>query len=222
MSEPYRTYRGGILSRLGLSEPPHEMAGDPELPAAMHPIEFSQLETVIETLAPKRVVEWGSGGSTRAFPRRFPAIERWVSIEHNRAWHERVRDKVDDPRVTLELRTPVASDPEPEMFDAGGGTTRPEYVAWAQRCEDDRSILAAYVDCARVHFPAAELDLAFVDGRARVHCIALGFALLRDGGMLVVHDAQREIYRDAIESLGPKPRWLDPWLAGQVCLVRKA
>jgi hypothetical protein len=24
-----------------------------------------------------------------------------LSIEHNRAWHERVRDKVDDPRVVL-------------------------------------------------------------------------------------------------------------------------
>jgi hypothetical protein len=220
MTEPYRTYRGGILSRLGLSETPLEPAGDPELPAAMHPIEFSQLEAVLETLAPRRVVEWGSGGSTRAFPLRFPCIERWVSVEHNRAWHERVRSKVDDPRVVLELRLPVASDPEPEMFDSAGGPTRPDYVQWAQRCEDDASILAAYVECAREHFDT--VDLAFVDGRARRHCIALGFSLLREGGMLVVHDAQRDIYRDALTRLGPTPRWLDPWVAGQVCLVKKS
>jgi hypothetical protein len=219
MSQPNRTYRGGILSRLLPSATPHEPAGDPELPAAMHPIEFSQLEVVIETLAPRRVIEWGSGGSTRAFPARFRGIERWVSVEHNRAWHERVREKIDDARVTLELRLPDASDPEPEMFEEEGGPTRPEYVAWAQRCEDDRSILAGYIDCPREHFD--ELDLAFVDGRARVHCIAQGFALLRDGGMLVVHDAQREIYRAALESLGPRPHFIDPWVAGQICLVRK-
>ena len=217
MSEPYRTYRGGILSRLGLTDTPHEAAGDPELPAAMHPIEFSQLLAVIETLAPRRVVEWGSGGSTLAFPRRSPSIERWLSVEHNAAWHERVRGKVDDARVVLELRLPT--EPEPEMFDEGGSTVRPEYVAWAQRCEDEPAILRDYVSCVREHFD--ELDLAFVDGRARVHCIAAGFALLREGGMLVVHDAQRDIYRAALEGLGPKPRWLDPWVVGQVCLVRK-
>jgi hypothetical protein len=218
MSEPYRTYRGGILSRLGLSDAPHEAAGDPELPAAMHPIEFSQIAAVLETVAPRRVVEWGSGGSTRAFPRRFPTIERWLSIEHNRAWHERVRGKVDDPRVVLELREPTVA--EPEMFDAAGGATRPEYVAWAQRCEDEPSLLAGYVACAGEHFDT--VDIAFVDGRARNHCIAAGFALLRSGGMLVVHDSQRDIYRDALMGLGPAPRWLDPWVVGQVCLVRKA
>lgn len=217
MSEPYRTYRGGILSRLGLTDTPHEAAGDPKLPAAMHPIEFSQVLAVLHTLAPRRVVEWGSGGSTLAFPRRFPGIERWLSVEHNRAWQERVRDKVDDPRVVLELRLPT--EPEPEMFEAGGGTTRPEYVAWAQRCEDDPAILRDYVHCPREHFDA--VDLAFVDGRARVHCITAGWALLREGGMLVVHDAQRDVYRSALESLGPTPRWLDPWVVGQVCLVRK-
>jgi hypothetical protein len=220
VSHPYRTHRGGILSRLLRSPTPQESAGDPELPAAMHPIEFSQVEAVLETLAPKRVVEWGSGGSTRAFPARFGVIERWVSIEHNRAWHERVRGKVSDPRVTLELCPPDASDPEPAMFEEGGGPPRPEYVAWGQRCEDDRSILAGYVDCPREHFD--EIDLAFVDGRARVHCIAQGFSLLRDGGMLVVHDAQREIYRAALDSLGPRPHFLDPWVTGQVCLVRKS
>jgi hypothetical protein len=220
MSHPYRTHRGGILSRLLRAGTPHESAGDPELPAAMHPIEFSQLEAVLGTLAPRRVVEWGSGGSTRAFPARFCGIERWVSVDHNRAWHEHVRAKVHDLRVTLELRLPDASDPEPEMFEKSGGPTRPEYVAWAQRCEDDRSILAGYVDCPREHFD--EVDLAFVDGRARVRCIAQGFALLRDGGMLVVHDAQREIYQAALDGLGPRPHFLDPWVTGQVCLVRKS
>jgi hypothetical protein len=219
MSVPYRAHRGGILSRFLQSAPPHESAGDPELPAAMHPIEFSQVEAVLETLAPRRVVEWGSGGSTRAFPARFPAIQRWLSVEHNRAWHERVRSKIDDPRVSLELRLPDASDPEPAMFGSASAQPRPDYVAWAQRCEDDRSILSGYVDCPREHFD--EVDLAFVDGRARVHCIAQGFALLRDGGMLVVHDAQRGIYRAALEGLGPRPYFVDPWVNGQICLVRK-
>ena len=196
-----------------------ESAGDPDLPAAMHPIEFSQLEAIYAAVAPRRVVEWGSGGSTKAVPARFDCIERYVSVEHNANWHARVSGKVSDDRVTLLLQPPAAHDPEPEMFAGRKGQIRPEYVEWTNRCEEDRSVLVEYVEAPSQHVDAC--DLAFIDGRARNHCIPFAWALLRAGGVLVVHDAQRDLYRPALQSLGPAPRWLDPWVRGQICIVRK-
>ena len=49
----------------------------------------------------------------------------------------------------------------------------------------------------------------------------MGWGLLAPGGVLVVHDAQRDRYRSALMGLGPEPCWLDPWVQGQICVVRK-
>lgn len=219
MSDAYRTFRGPLLSRLGLMRSPTETSGEPELPAALHPIEFSQFEAICAALAPRRVVEWGSGGTTVAIPKRFPEIEQYLSVEHNATWHGRVRELADRDRVTVELCPPSDADPEPQMFD-GQGQPIPEYAPWAERCEQDRTILQRYIEKPREHGDA--FDLAFVDGRARVHCIAEAWSLLTDGGVLVVHDAQRESYHPALRALGPEPRWLDPWVHGQICIVRKS
>ena len=44
-------------------------------------------------------------------------------------------------------------------------------------------------------------DFVLVDGRARRFCIREGFQLLRDGGLLLLHDSQRTDYHDALEAL---------------------
>ena len=48
---------------------------------------------IFEQHHPKLVVEWGSGGSTVRFS-EHATIERWVSIEHDPAWVERVSASV--------------------------------------------------------------------------------------------------------------------------------
>jgi hypothetical protein len=60
-----------------------------------------------------------------------------------------------------------------------------------------------------------------VDGRARRFCLKAGWDLLRPGGVLVLHDAQRTDYHDVLFSLGPSPVLLEPWRRGQLALVRK-
>lgn len=210
----------GLLGRLREALTPNLVAGDPDFPAAMHPAEFSQLVAVYAATAPKTVVEWGSGGSTIAIPAKFSCIEHYVSIEHNEAWYERVSKKSEDPRVVTLHRPPISSDPEPAMFEQGKGKTRAEYVEWSDRCEVDRSILADYVDAPFEQHE--QFDLAFVDGRARVFCIERAWAALRSGGVLVVHDSQRETYKAALRKLdGAHTHWLDPWERGQVCVTHK-
>ena len=192
-----------------------------ELPIWMHPIEISQLWAVLETLAPRRVLEWGAGGSTRAVLEGCAFIERYVSIEHNSAWFAKVRDKVTDPRLELHLVEP--SEPEPKSLETGTSKERQErnreIVEWRLRAEVDPALMAAYVAKPR-SLPDPEFDLVLVDGRARAFCIREGFTMLRPGGALVLHDAQRDEYHAALREVG-RPVFLEPWEQGQICLVRK-
>lgn len=186
----------------------------------MHPAEFSQLVAVVAAVRPRTMVEWGSGGSTLAIPNTFESIERYISVEHNEGWHQRVTAIVTDPRVTALHRPPHASDPEPEMFGPKGGKTRPEYVDWCARCESDPALMKDYVEAP--FSEVDDIDLAFVDGRARVFCIARAWDALRPGGVLVVHDAQRDICKDAVRKLdGVEPVWLEPWSRGQICVAAR-
>lgn len=192
-----------------------------ELPIWMHPIEISQLWAALEALAPRRVLEWGAGGSTRALLEGCESITRYVSIEHNPHWFAKIRDKVDDPRLELYLVEAIEDEPQPLTDGASEARAQRnrEIVAWRARAEVEPALMADYVaKPTTVEDP--EFDLVLVDGRARAFCIRQGFELLRPGGTLVLHDAQRSEYHQALHAVG-RPVFLEPWEQGQLCLVRK-
>lgn len=180
------------------------------LPVHMDPAEWGALEAVLTALHPRFVLEWGSGGSTKAILRAAPSIERMVSIEHDAGWAERVREHVTDPR--LELHHVAPDRPMPP------GVSRKEREAWDRRAEDDLALMASYV--ARPRTLGLAFDLVLVDGRARNFWLPEGFDLLRPGGVLVLHDAQREYHHPVVRGLG-RAVFLSPWKRGQICLVRK-
>jgi hypothetical protein len=182
-----------------------------ELPVFMDPVEFAQVRAVVEAVAPKHCLEWGVGGSTRALLAHCEFIERYVAIEHHPAWHDRVARLMRDPRLSLHLIPPDAPAPASDA-------SQREIQAWDQRAEVDPTLMRSYVA-----FPRSlglEFDFVLVDGRARNFCLAQGFSLLRSGGVLILHDAQRPETRAALNALG-RAVFLEPWKQGQVCLVRK-
>lgn len=181
------------------------------LPVYMHPIELSQLLAIFHALGPRCVLEWGAGGSTRALLEQDSIVERYVSVEHHRAWFEKVRSIVSDPRLTL------AHVPPDKPIGVESPTQR-QIEAWDAWAEQDASVLSAYVGFPRTL--GLSFDLVLVDGRARCFCMREGFGLLRPGGVLVLHDAQRTQYHEALRSLG-KAIFLEPWEQGQIALVRK-
>jgi len=213
----YRTYRGNILQRIGLVSPTPELAGPPDMPVWMHPIEFSQVRAVLYAVDPRAMVEWGSGGSSRAWLHALPGLERLVSVEHHVTWGERVRESIDDPRFTLDLQPPPEHDPEPE-HRPGDKTTAAAHRAWCIRCEDDPALMAHYVRAPRS--AGVAFDVALVDGRARTHCLREAFERVRPGGVVILHDAQRSEYQPTVEALGGG-LFLEPWVQGQVCLMRR-
>jgi len=177
----------------------------------MAPVEFSQLLAILGATEPRSVLEWGAGGGTLATLERGPFIETYVSVEHNADWHAEVQSRVRDDRLSLHLCQPD----QPLQKD---NPTKEERIAWDARAEVDPALMHTYV-----HFPETlgmNFDFVLVDGRARCFCIAAGFALLRPGGVLVLHDAQREEYHAALKALAT-PTFLDPWEQGQICVIRK-
>lgn len=178
----------------------------------MDPVEFSQLQAIIETLAPRVCLEWGSGGSTQTLLAACPFIEEYVSVEHNRAWHDKVKAAVTDPRLRLfqvDPDQPLAPLPKP---------SQKQMEAWDLRAELESDVMATYVGLPRTLGKA--FDFILVDGRARNFCVREGYELLRSGGVLVVHDAQRDDYRAVLTSF-PRSTFLTPWRQGQIWFVRK-
>lgn len=186
-----------------------------ELAAYMGPVEWSQLYAVTLALGPRRVVEWGAGGGTRALLRACPEIEQYVSVEHDRAWFERLERAIVDPRLHLQHVPPNLPEPENDPRDRAA---RERHEVWVGRCEREPAAMRDYV--ARPAASCDGVDLVFVDGRARTFCIVEGFRLLRPGGVLLVHDAQRPEYHAALRNVG-HPVFLDPWELGQLALLRK-
>lgn len=180
----------------------------------MSPAEFSQLMTAIWAICPRRVLEWGSGGSTQTILAQCPFIERYLSIEHDPGWYERVKLAVDDPRLALHLVEPTRPEPPRRLLNA----TKPRRNRYRLESETDEALFADYV---RLPLQLGEsFDFVLVDGRARRFCMPVGWQLLGPGGIMAIHDAQRPIYHPVIESLG-QPLFLEPWERGQICILRK-
>jgi hypothetical protein len=165
----------------------------------MAPVELEQLCSVVDSIQPRTVAEWGSGGSTVELLRRYPCIERMISIEHDRAWWERTAAEVNDPRLTLILH-------EPQW---------PPKPGWWEMAERDPDWLPEYVTAPRN--TGLQFDFILVDGRARRFCLAEAIELVNPCGAIVLHDAQRRVYQDVIPA---DAEFLEPWKKGQVCVIR--
>ncbi|MBU6160026.1 MAG: hypothetical protein KGO50_02820 [Myxococcales bacterium] len=187
------------------------------MPVFMHDVEWGMYAALLIGSAPNHVLEWGTGGSTAATLRLLPDLQRLVAVEHHAAWFERVRSEITDSRLELYLCEPTEPEPDPPRWMA-----RKQRSAllkrWFDRCEREPEILQSYVSKpAQCGIP---FDLVLVDGRARNACMRQGYELVRPGGMMVVHDAQRPEYRTTLESFADH-RFLEPWVQGQLCVVRK-
>lgn len=122
-------------------------------------------------------LEWGSGGSTIVFPqylkKRWQRF-RWQAIEHDPVWRQRVADEA----MSLQL------------FEVG---------VLLVRCDGDPH-LAPMDDYVSYPFRLGRrFRFVFVDGRKRRRCLITASKLLDVGGVVVLHDAEREYYHSAFD-----------------------
>lgn len=158
----------------------------------------------------KTYIEYGSGGSTFNFPQ---FVEHAVSVEHDRAWCAKVREK-------LKTR------PELKHID---------YRCWYVEKGHRGFIVEGNTDGNYVHFKeyVDQIDTAghqlydfvLIDGRARVDCSVKVLSYISQETAVFIHDSTRFFitrtyspalkYYDMIESIGGKS------LQGVVLLRRK-
>jgi len=157
--------------------------------------EMDIITEVLANTAPSKCLEWGSGYSTLYFPGLLPGLEYWHSLEHHKAWHEKVKGMNSNPNVTVSLV-------EPDFKDYFG--LRGKY---GPRLEGTYEDFKTYIEWPR-NTPGG-YDFIFIDGRARKECLRIAFDLISDRGAVIVHDANRDSYFEELPPFRSSIRFTD-------------
>jgi glycosyltransferase involved in cell wall biosynthesis len=121
-----------------------------------------------------RYLEWGSGGSTIWLAHNVPENVEIISIEHDRAWAQKVKSTLKD-KVNLII--------------AEGRAGRNATIE-----EEDPTCLTEYIHAAD---DLGQFDCILIDGVARTACGIAAQRLLKENGTIFIHDAQRWWYDGA-------------------------
>jgi len=113
-----------------------------------------------------RGLEWGSGRSTTWLARR---VAHLVSVEHNPAWHARIRAAIEARGMAAKVDYRLIEAPTDQMAEPPGHA----YAAVADEIEDET------------------LEFILVDGQMRLRCTQKALAKLKPGGLLVLDGANR-------------------------------
>lgn len=155
--------------------------------------EIEIVDDVLRALQPLRCLEWGSGYSTLRFASLLPSDASWLSVEHDRTWHERVQGMAaaaEGIRASVELHcAPPSRQPWTDAHGDGCAEDLPGYIS----------------------FPAARgpFDFILVDGRARVDCLVAARDMLRPDGVVILHDANRPYYHTVFDLYPHQVPFLD-------------
>lgn len=151
--------------------------------------ELDLITEVLVRLAPRWCLEWGAGDSTLWFPRLLPGLERWVSVEHNRAWFEAIERRNRDRRVQVVHVAPDQGE-YPDTIREGTAADFRTYIAWPRGLD-------------------RRFDFIFIDGRARKACLREAYDLVTDRGIVLLHDANRSRYVEDLPPFGHHLRFTD-------------
>jgi len=131
---------------------------------------------IVRVLMPKKILEWGPGNSTEAFLNGNNAVEVF-SYENKKEWHDHYLKEFETKRPDLKGRYHFYLEPD-----------RDKYI--------------------KTEFVEKTFDIAFVDGdvgtfplRTRIDCFLRATELVKDDGMIIIHDIDRFPY---------SPDWVNP------------
>ena len=135
------------------------------------------IEELLINMQPKNCLEWGSGYSTFNFSRLIPSNSKWLAIEHDLEWVQKVKKMNEDSNVRVEY-------------------IPPNRFPWTDENHDGSyTDLADYVEGPRDFGP---FDFIFIDGRSRLACLERAIEWVTDMGVVVLHDSSREFYQSGL------------------------
>lgn len=120
----------------------------------------------------RRILEWGPGRSTLMMAESLPEAEIFC-IEHNSHWYQRITMIAERFTFVHAIHEPLILQPA----KSGKYVTAPLYLGH-------------------------KFDVIFIDGRLRTDCIAIARQVVKDDGVVLVHDANRTWYHQAFRFFG--------------------
>lgn len=134
-----------------------------------------------------RVFEYGSGGSSLFFAQR---VKEGFSVEHEKAWVEKVRKALTQKRVDnwniflVEAYLPELLNWDPANPDCYSSNS---YRFRTHSFMDYASVIDQY--------PDKYFDVILIDGRARPSCFKHAYPKVKENGILILDNSEREHYR---------------------------
>lgn len=193
------------------------------------PADADLLEEILLRLAGRfedqlRAFEWGSGLSTLHYPEWLASRGvrvSWITAEHDRAWFMQALE----PVLRARGATIVRSDDLAEAVSAlRAGRQALVAVVFDNGPDPHDQPSDWYLDRAldRDEYVALPCELglryhvALVDGRQRRRCLLEAAKVLEDGGVALLHDAQRPYYHSAFAAFRSGRRIGDElWIGAQ-------
>jgi len=166
LSQIYKEYRDKILNKVF-----NDIIKKPWMKYK----EIDIIEEILKNLQPSRCLEWGSGYSTIYFPNFVSKSSKWISIEHDKDWAAKIES------INQKLNV--------EIFHI-----QPNHFPWTDKYKD-----GAYSDLADyIEFPRrfGSFDFILVDGRVRKDCLTTAYELVKNEGVVILHDANRDYYHE--------------------------
>jgi len=137
--------------------------------------EIEIIKEILRHLQPQKCLEWGAGYSTIYFPIFLIGNSKWISIEHEKNWARKIKNINQNSNI--------------EIFHI-----RPNCFPWTDEYGD-----GAYSDLTDyITFPSrfGKFDFILVDGRARKDSLIKAYELVKNEGVVVLHDANRKYYHE--------------------------
>ena len=141
------------------------------------------------------MLEWGCGGSTIKFASEVKSID---SIEHQLEWYNNIKDIVPS-NVSLYHVPPNDINLRDKILDKSAFIAQKPCIERNNKIRIENDIL--FRECRDgkdwheyinyINFPETlnkKYDVILIDGRARVMCAVKALSLLKENGVVMVHD----------------------------------
>jgi hypothetical protein len=166
---------------------------------AQTPKEIGLFRKVFKSYAGKRfrVFEWGSGNSTIYYGRYLASMGcdfEWHAIDNSRQWKEHVASLIN--RHGLSDRIHLHLSEFPAFWELPGWSWKQRDIPKDICCPE----VVEYVECPRKLMETDGFDIVIVDGRFRRRCLLLAPDILAPGGIVLLHDAQKDHYHGPLEN----------------------
>lgn len=161
------------------------MGAEPDLIPYMKFKEVDWFTEVLQSLKPRRVLEFGCGYSSLYYPQFLEPQATWTSIEHNEAWSQGIKNKLTDKRVEIHH-------------------IKADAAQWHKE-----GTLTEFTTYVNAPVKMGKFDLILIDGMAREACIDLSPQLLNPKGVVVIHDCNRTKYHSHIHQFKHWAIWED-------------